>query len=115
MHQAVFRQTMQGAGLGLAGLEALHGLGHRHLINHDLTFRQRHFRNAVTCLYQRRFVRASGRIDACCALKKSPDIDGVDRVVRALVDHFERIVGSDDRGRDLDPPRAPTIGQRHFA
>ena len=115
MHQPILGQAMQGAGLGFTRLQALHGFRHRHLVDQDLPLGQGHFRNAVARLNQRGLMGARGGIDARRAFKKAPNIDGVDRVVGALVDHFERVVGPNDRCGDLDAAGAPTVRQGHLS
>ena len=115
MHQAVLGQAMQCAGLGFTRLQALHGFRHRHLVDQNLPLGQGHFRNAVTRLNQRGLMGARGGIDARRAFKKAPNIDGVDRVIGALVDHFERVVGPNDRCSDLDASSTPAIRQWHFS
>ena len=114
MHQAVFGQSVQRAGFGFAGLQALHGLGNGHLVHDDLAFGQRLFGDAVTRLDQRGFVRAGGGVHPRCALKKPADVDRVDGVVRALVDDLEHVLGTDDGSGDLNAARAPAVRQWHL-
>ncbi|MPM95259.1 hypothetical protein SDC9_142413 [bioreactor metagenome] len=115
MHQAVFGQRVQCSGFGFAWLQALQGLGHGHLVNDDLAFLQRRFGNAVARLDDAGIGCARGDGNARGALKKAADVDRVDGVVRALIDHLEGVVRSDDRRRDLYAARAPAVRQRHFA
>ena len=106
---------MQGAGFGFARLQALHGLGHGHLVHDDLAFGQRLFGDAVARLDQRGLVGTGGGVHAGCALEKPTDVDRVDRVIRALVNDLEHILGANDRGGDLDAACAPAVRQRHLA
>ena len=114
VHQPVFGQPMQGAGFGFTRLQPLHRLGHRHLVDDHLPLLQRDFRDAVARLDQRRFTGVRGGRHTRRALEKAPNIDGIDGVVRTLVNDFQHIVRADDRRRDLNSARSPTIGQRHL-
>ena len=76
---------------------------------------QRRLGNAVAGLDDRRLLRRLGGAGVGGALEEAADRDGVGGVVGALVDDLQRVVGADDRGRDLDAAGAPAAGQRHFA
>ena len=115
MHQAVFLQGVQLAGFKLARLQALHRLWHRHLVDQYLAFAQGGLRNAVAGLDDAGGQGVCAYLHAGGTLKKPPDVDRIDGVVRALVYHFEHVLGPDHRGRHLDATRAPTVGQWHFA
>ncbi len=115
MHEAVFGERMHGAGLGLARLEEAQRLGDRHLEHQDLVVAERRLRNPVAGLDDRRLGGAGRRGDAGGLLEEFADRDRIGGVVRALVDHFQHVVGAEDRGGDLHAAGAPAIGHRHLA
>ena len=55
-----------------------------------------------------------GDLHARGSLEEAPNVDGIDRVVRALINDLEHIRLTNDRSRDLNAARAPAIGQWHF-
>jgi hypothetical protein len=56
-----------------------------------------------------------GHGDAGGLFKELADRDGVRGVVSPLIDHLERILGRQARGRYLHAAGAPAIGHRHLA
>lgn len=114
-HEPVLTQRVQLARLRDARLQPEQRLGHRHLIDHDLALVQRRFGNTVTCLNDRGVggLRRGGHTGR--AREEPADVDGVGRIVRALIDHLERVARADHGGADLYAARAPAVRQRHFA
>ena len=115
MHGAVFGQSVHAAGFGAAGFQLHQRFGLRHLVDQDLVFCERGFRDAVAGLDDGGGVRAGGGGDAGGFGEEAADGDGVGGVVRALVDHLQHVIGAENGGGDLDAAGAPAIGQRHFA
>ena len=87
----------------------------RHLIDQDLVFRERLFRNAMARLDDARLTGHFRGGNAGNACEEAADGNGVGCIIRALVNHLQHIIGAEDGGRHLNAARAPTIGQRHFA
>ena len=56
-----------------------------------------------------------GHLNAGGSLEKATNVDGIDRVVRALVNHLQYIGLTNDRSCDLNATCAPPIRQGHFA
>ena len=115
VHQAIFRQRVHLDGLAPARLQSCQRLRHGHLINQNLSLGQRHFRDAVAGLDQRRLPCFFGARNAGGALKEAPDIDRVGGVISALVDDLEHIALADDAGGDLHATGAPSVSERHLA
>jgi hypothetical protein len=84
---------MQLARLGLARFEEPKRLGDRHLIDQDLVFTQRCFGDPMPRLNHRGFFGVSRRLDTRGLLEELADRNSIGRVVGALVDHLEHIVG----------------------
>lgn len=83
LHHAVLLQRVHLAGLGFARLDKAQRLRDRHLIDQDLVFAQRGFRNAVTGLDQRGLRRAFGGFHPGDALEEAADRHRVGGVVSA--------------------------------
>ena len=115
MHQAVFLQGVQLAGLDFQRLQVLHGFGDGYLVDQDLSLAQRCLRDAVAGLDDAGRRGVGRHLHAGGALEKTADIDSVHGVVRALVNDFEHVARADDGRRNLDTARAPTVRQWHFA
>ncbi|RMN77764.1 PhnJ, carbon-phosphorus lyase complex subunit [Pseudomonas cannabina] len=115
VHDAVIIQRVHGAGFGFRGFDEPQRLGDRHLINHDLIGVQGCFRNPVTGLDHRGFRGTLGGGNACGAGEKTPDRHRIGGVVSALVDDFQHVIVTQNRGGQLHAPRPPAIRQRHFA
>lgn len=114
-HQPVIGVRVQLRAFGRARLQAKERLRHRHLIDEDLTLGERRLRNAVARLDDRRLRRLRRRRDARGAREEATDVDRVRRFVGALIDHLQRIVAADQRGRHLNAARSPAERQRHLA
>ncbi|VFS15034.1 Uncharacterised protein [Yokenella regensburgei] len=106
---------MHRAGFGFARFDKAQRLRNGHLVDKDLIFRQRRFRDPVTGLNDRRVFRAFSGIHPGHAGEELADRDGVCRVVCALIDNLQHIMFADHAGGKLDPTGAPAVGHRHFA
>ena len=115
VHQPVFLERMHFSRLGLARLEEAQRLGDRHLVDQGLAFGQWQLGNSVARLDDRRLRRFGGNCDVGNLNEEGADRHRVGRVVGALVDDLEHVVGPDDRGRHLHAAGAPAIGHRHLA
>lgn len=115
MHEPVFFQRMHLARLGFARLEEAQGFRNGHLVDERLPLSQLLLGNAVARLDDRRLRRPRGGGDVGDLLEEGADRNGVRRVVGALVDHLEHVVGPEDGGGHLHAAGTPAIGHGHFA
>ena len=115
MHQPVFLQRVHLARLGLARLEEAQRLGDGHLVDEDLARLQRRLGDAMAGLDDRCRGGRRRHRDIRHLGKEGADRDGVRRVVGALIDDLQHIVGTDDRRRHLDPAGTPAVRHRHLA
>ncbi len=115
IHQAILGQGMGPPGLRFTRFEKAQRLRHGHLVNHDLPLAKRCFRNPVTGLNDGSAAGSGGGFDARGSREKAADANGIAGVIGTLVDHFEDIIGANERSRQLNPAGAPPVGKRHLA
>ena len=115
MHEAVFFQLVHLACLGLARFQKAQRLGDRDLEDKDLPLGQRGFGDAVAGLDDGGIKGGFGGHHAGGLLEEAADRDRVGRVIGALVDDFQHVLGHQAGRCDLHAAGAPTVGHRHLA
>ncbi|EJK92807.1 PhnJ, carbon-phosphorus lyase complex subunit [Klebsiella pneumoniae subsp. pneumoniae DSM 30104 = JCM 1662 = NBRC 14940] len=115
LHDAVLFQGVHGAGFGFTRLDKAQWLRDRHLVDQDLILHQRRLRDPVAGLDQGGVFGTLGGGDAGDALKELTNRHRVGGVIRALVNHLQHVVLTDDAGGQLDAAGAPAVGHWHFA
>lgn len=115
VHDPVFLQRVEGAGLLLARLKPAQGLRQRYLVHHDLRLGERLLGDAVAGLDDGGLVRMGRGGDAGGLTEEIPDGHGVGGVVGALIDDLEHVVPAEDARGNLNPAGPPPAGHGHLA